>query len=102
MKHLLPLSTNQDEFHGFWEIRDNSGVILAQRLTKEEAEFLVTVANAHYGLVEELAKRMYAADAINKIVNSATKVISWDEVGIGQKQVWYDKAIAQAKAEEGS
>lgn len=98
MKRLLPLTFGQITTHGYWEIRDVNYLLVGTHLTQERAEFLVTAANAHYGLVEELAKRMYSAAAISKATRTASKLPpSWRKLGTSEKQVWHEKAIAQAK-----
>jgi hypothetical protein len=51
MKHLLPLTKRNYGMSAF-EILDTNGKVVGFHLTKDEAEFLVTAANAYYGLLE--------------------------------------------------
>jgi len=84
MKNLLPYSAN-----GF-KVLNKYGDLVVETLSKKQAEFLATVTNAHYPML----------DALEKIKRQSSK-----RVAAGRKnEVDYFNiavaAIAQAKVEE--
>lgn len=85
MKDLLPLTAKRDK--QCWSIIDVDGMIVATYLTKEEAEFLVTVANAHYPMLEALEAFIKAWDKSHQL----------EKTDVARRLA--EKAIAQAKAE---
>ena len=54
MKHLLPLTAQYNSLEDYYWIEDKNGILIATHLTKEEAEFFVTAANAHYPMLQAL------------------------------------------------
>ena len=54
MKHLLPLYIMHQPATDDFSIFDSNDDVVCIYMTKEQAEFLVTAANAHYPMLEAL------------------------------------------------
>lgn len=92
MKRLLPTTIKHHADGDYWAIIGADGFMIADFMDKETATFLNTIANAHYGLVELAAMLLF-----NNRSGPKTVYDNWYQESDKIKQIWRDKAIAQAK-----